>query len=112
VFHETATANTRRRRHNWPLVEALAATRRPRAALAARVDAIEGATSAVRERILSAIGLRRDARAVHRHPLDRARVDVHHAARDVYALWRDGGDLDEAMGRLGRTLSVAAEFDA
>jgi hypothetical protein len=36
---------------------------------------------------------------------------VHAAAREAHLEWQDGGDVADAMRRLGIALSVAAEFD-
>lgn len=53
-----------------------------------------------------------DGEALVARASDRALRRVHAAAREAHVEWRDGGDVAEAMHRLGSALSVAAEFDA
>jgi hypothetical protein len=90
-------------------------TRTPRLS---RVDTVEWAASALRVRLADALPSLRWRRpdrggdeAVARAS-DRALRRVHAAARDAHAEWSEGGDVAEAMHRLGGALSVAAEFDA
>jgi hypothetical protein len=102
-------------------------------ASATRVDKVEWAASTLRTRIADALAVtgpvdrgpwaqlpltrRRsegdgDGEALVARASDRALRRVHAAAREAHVEWRDGGDVAEAMHRLGSALSVAAEFDA